>query len=190
MYHIGVFGSAIIEEEALVVAARSLGRVLGEHDCTVVTGACSGLPYLAAAEAARCGRDVWGFSPVRSLDEQRAFVPDDDLSIYSRLIYIPASFPFGENLDISKKYRNVISTAHCDAGIIIAGRWGTLHEFCSLLDYGKVVGVLTGTGGVADELPLLYEHISKPGSAEVIFDADPSVLVARIVTALDVRARS
>lgn len=58
-------------------------------------------------------------------------------------------------------YHNVLTTAACDAGIIIAGRWGSMNEFTNLYDMGKVIGVLTGTGGIADELPQLLKKISK-----------------------------
>jgi predicted Rossmann-fold nucleotide-binding protein len=190
MYSIGVFGSAVVEEDVLAGKARDIGRSLGKQECTVITGACSGLPYLAAAEAARCGREVWGFSPVRNLQEQQEFVPEDDLSIYSRLIYIPESFPLGTDVNVAKKYRNVISTSHCDAGIILSGRWGTLHEFCSLIDFGAVIGVLTAAGGIADHLPSLVSAIDKPGNGDVSFHAQPEMLVTMVIDALERRRRS
>ena len=60
-----------------------------------------------------------------------------------------------------KKYRNVSSTANCDAGIIISGRWGTMNEFTNLYDMGKVIGILTETSGVADEIKNLSKKINK-----------------------------
>jgi predicted Rossmann-fold nucleotide-binding protein len=187
MYSVGVYGSATAENDQIAAKARHTGQVLARYGCRIITGACSGLPYLAAAEAFRAGREVWGFSPVSDRQQQQAFVPDDDLTIYSRLIYLPEWFEYADNLNVAKKYRNVISTAHCDAGIIIAGAWGTLHEFCSLIDYGKVAGVLTRTGGIADMLPYLHTRIPAPSDAAMLFDADPDSLVERVVAALELR---
>jgi len=184
MFHIGVFGAAIVERQDLVPLAREIGRVLAAAEAIVITGACSGLPYQAAHAAAELGADVWGFSPVRSIEEQRRFTPQDDLSIYSRLIYPPDSFPFADDPLVCKKYRNVISTAHCDAGIIISGRWGTLNEFTNLVDFGKITGVLTNTGAIADELPGLTGRIRKEPSSTVIFDHEPQRLVERVLAAL------
>ena len=70
MYKIGVYGSAVASRQANAERAREIGRQLGTRECTVITGACSGLPYLAAAEAARAGRDIHGFSPVNDLEQQ------------------------------------------------------------------------------------------------------------------------
>ena len=71
-----------------------------------------------------------------------------------------------------------------DAGIIISGRWGTMNEFTNLHDMGKVIGVLTGTGGVADDLSSLSKKIHKPSKAVVIFDSSPEQLVKRILEEL------
>jgi predicted Rossmann-fold nucleotide-binding protein len=188
IYRVGIFGSATSAGADLIDRAGRIGRALAERNCGIITGACSGLPYAAARTAAACGAEVWGFSPMLDLEGQREFVPDDDPGIYSKLIYIPPSFEFIDSPEVRKKYRNVISTAHCDAGIIIAGRWGTLHEFTSLVDFGKVVGVLTGTGEIADELPHLVSVIDKPGSATILFNDSPEELAERVITELDRRS--
>ena len=46
---------------------------------------------------------------------------------------------------------------------------------------GKVVGVLTGTGGMADALPKLVPMVKKDSGAEVIFSGDPKELVKRVI---------
>lgn len=187
MYRIGVFGSSGIEGEELVAAAREIGRMLAGEGCVVITGACSGLPYAAAHAAATAGGQVWGFSPVSNMEEQTEFTPEDDLSIYSVLHFVPPSFPFNADLLVSKKYRNVISTAHCDAGIIIAGRWGTLNELTNLIDFGKVAGVLEMGGGVARELRGLTERVGIEGEARAVIDDDPARLVQRVLDELSRR---
>ncbi len=180
-YKIGVFGSAEDFDKSLVGKVKEIGKFLGKHKVIVVTGATSGLPYLASFEAYKNGAEIWGYSYEQNIENIKKRMPDHNLSIYSKLIYIPTSFPFASDIQVSKKYRNVISTANCDAGIIISGRWGTLNEFTNLYDMGKIIGVLTKTGGVADELPSLTQKISKKSKVKIIFSDIPSKLVKNII---------
>lgn len=184
-YKIGVFGSGngSQSDEIIKDAARAIGRALGTHanEVIIITGGCTGLPYIAAREATPMGSEVWGFSPVVDMEKQKNFTPDDDLSIYSKLIFVDKELPFAGNLRVSMKYRNVLSTAECDAGIVISGRWGSLNEFTNLVDMQKVVGVLTGTGEIADELPNLDAIVHKEGAGKIIFNDDPQNLVKEIL---------
>lgn len=184
---IGVYGSATAEREDAIEGARIIGRELALAGCTVITGACSGLPYLAAEAAARHGGRVHGFSPTHDIEEQRAFTPEDDLSVYSRLEFLPRAEPFLGELVVRKKYRNVRSTAACDGAILIQGRWGTLHEATSLVDFGAVIGVLEGTGEIADLFTELASRLGLDGGALLIRSSSPEELV-RLVTER-VRAR-
>lgn len=181
-FKIGVFGSAVDEGAKVMEKAREIGREFGKYKNRVimVTGACSGIPYEAAYEAAKLGVEVWGYSPVTNLKEQKIFTPDDDVSIYSKIIYVPKGFEFVDKPVVCKKYRNVISTANCDGAILISGRWGTLNEFTNLY-FEKVVGVLTGTGGVADELVRLWKKIKKRGVGKVIFNQSVKKLVKEVI---------
>jgi predicted Rossmann-fold nucleotide-binding protein len=186
-HKIGIFAPSTDDQPAMVVrAAVQIGRMLGEHagTVTIITGGCSGLPYVVAAEAAKIGTEVWGFSPVSNRSEQTEFAPNDDQSIYTRLEFVPADSLFEDSLRARMKYRNVISTFNCDAGIIISGKWGSLNEFTNLIDMGKTVGVLTGTSGIADELPALTQKISKPNQGKIIFDSDPQSLVEKLLASL------
>ena len=130
------------------------------------------------------GAEVWGFAPTVTMEEQRAFVPEDDLTIYTRLILIPRTFPFFDDMVVSKKYRNVLSTAHCDAGIVIGGKWGTLNEATNLLDFGKPVGILRSSGSVAMLLPGLIAELGVEDAARVFVHDDPTELVRLVVEGL------
>lgn len=193
-YRIGVYGSNVSEGVEAEENGKALGRALAARGCAVITGACSGMPYVVAHEAARCGAEVWGFTPELTFDAQRRAYPHDDLRIYAQLVYVPANYrelfmtpPASEARDWGGrlKYRNVISTVNADAGIIISGGWGTLNEFTNLIYDGKPIGVLTGTGGLADELPDWYPRLRKKTEADVYFEPDPEQLVARLIAALD-----
>lgn len=185
---IGIFGSAIYDSEEITAKARELGEVLAESDVVLITGACSGLPYEVALGAYNRNRtEIWGFSPAADYKGQVACTPDDDNTIYSRLIYTPEDFEFIDDVSVARKYRNVMSTATCDGGIIISGRYGTLNEFTNLYDMGKVIGVLTGTGGIADILPDLGKQISKTSRATVFFDSSVSALVNQVINEIRLR---
>jgi predicted Rossmann-fold nucleotide-binding protein len=186
-YKIGVFGSGVSGSPAVTKKAAALGSELAKRKAVVITGACSGLPYVAAQNAAKSGAKIWGFSPEINLAGQRRFTPNDDITIYAKLIYIPKNLTRQFKPAVFKKYRNVISTFTCDAGIVVAGRWGTMHEVASLYDYGKVIGVLTGTGGISAELARLNKKIHKPNAAKFIFNSSPQKLVSEVIKELNRR---
>ena len=67
---IGVMGSAggQIAAEHLALARR-LGHRIGERGCTIVTGACPGLPHAAVLGATEAGGVSLGVSPALSREE-------------------------------------------------------------------------------------------------------------------------
>jgi len=197
-YKIGVYGSNISEGEQAEALGKELGKILAQYHCIVITGACSGMPYIVAREAAQHGAEVWGFTPELNAEAQRRAYPNDDITIYKRLLYVPPTYkelfianPESEALDWAGrlKYRNVISTINSDAGIIISGGWGTLNEFTNLIYDGKPIGVLTGTGGLADELPVLYPKLRKKSQSVVVFENDPEKLVIELIAILQKKMR-
>lgn len=50
---------------------------------------------------------------------------------------------------------------------------------------GRIIGVLTETGGIADELQKLYEKIQKKTDAIVIFEKNPKILVEKMFQELN-----
>jgi predicted Rossmann-fold nucleotide-binding protein len=181
---IGIFGSIAGIDSKADEAASKLARALEKYadQIVVITGACPGLPYIVASHLAKKGAEVWGFSPRGDLVAQKKYSPNDDPEIYTKLIYSPPEIVDHYSLRVAFKYRNVLSTANCDAGIVISGRWGSLNEFTNLMDMQKLACVLTGTGGVADELPALTRRVKKEGQGIVIFDDDPERLVDQIMS--------
>jgi predicted Rossmann-fold nucleotide-binding protein len=137
-YKIGVYGSNISEGEKAGALGKELGKSLAKHGCIVITGGCSGMPYIVAHEAAQHGAEIWGFTPELNVEAQKKAYPYDDITIYKRLIYAPQNYkelfitaPASDTLDLAGrlKYRNAISTINSDAGIIISGGWGTHRCF-------------------------------------------------------------
>src|SRR4051794_21620365 len=123
-YKIGVYGSAAGDYSQFIKIAEEVGHALGKYSDSIIflTGACAGLPYAAAQAAASQGAEVWGYSSSLTLEELQSEYPNDDLTIYDKIIYVPPDFLFANNDRIRKKYRNIISTANCDAAIVISGR--------------------------------------------------------------------
>ncbi len=185
---IGVYGSAVSESPELDAKARELGEILADEDVILITGACSGLPYQVVSTAYKKNHnEIWGFSPATDHKGQLAFTPKDDSTIYTRLVYVPSDMEFASDIQVCIKFRNVLSTAACDGAVIISGRWGSMNEFTNLHDMGKVIGILTGTGGIADELPGLNAKVHKPSKAKVVFDSSPHSLVERVLEEVERR---
>jgi uncharacterized protein (TIGR00725 family) len=77
--------------------------------------------------------------------------------------------------------RELINIRSSDIVVVTGGRCGTLGEFAIAYEEGKLIGVLTGTGGITKVLPELVDTLAKRTGSEVIFDADPQQLVARLL---------
>src|SRR5438067_13895660 len=106
-YKIGVYGSNISEGEQAEALGKELGRTLARCHCTVITGACSGMPYIVAHAAAQHNAEVWGFTPELNAEAHRRAYPSDDSTIYKRLLCVPPNYkelfltdPESEALDL------------------------------------------------------------------------------------------
>jgi hypothetical protein len=77
--------------------------------------------------------------------------------------------------------RELINIRSSDIIVVAGGRSGTLGEFAIAYEEGKLIGVLTGTGGITPALPELETTLGKKTGAEVIYDDDPERLVQRLL---------
>ena len=139
---IGVMGSAGGRiSDAELSLARRLGRRIAERGCTIVTGACPGCrtpPYLAPP---RQGGESLGISPALSREEH-VNVYGSPLQPYTAMVFT------GSGL-MGRETHNIHSS---DFVIFVGGRSGTLGEFCIAYDEGKLIGVLTQSGGISDDI--------------------------------------
>lgn len=168
---VGVMGSASGPiDPAVATRARELGRAIAEAGCTLITGACPGLPQEAVLGASAYGGLVLGISPALSEQEHVERYTSPTVG-FDALIYT------GSGL----MGREVVNIRSSDIVVIVGGHSGTLGEFAIAYDEGRLIGVLTGTDGVADLVGELVERLAKNTGAKVLFDADPDRLVERLV---------
>ena len=175
---IGVMGSAgdasaASDKEALAKKANALAEALAAREVLLLTGATTGIVYLVGKAAHDAGTFHVGISPAGDKSEHvgKYKLPADacDLIVYTG---------FG------LKGRNVVLVRSCEVVLFIAGAMGSLNEFTIAHDEGKVIGCLTGTGGVADEADYLLRKFSKDTGARVFQNEDPAKLLDDCLQAL------
>ena len=168
---IGVMGSSggNLSEEVLRKAYR-LGEAIAERDAILITGGCPGLPYEAVRGAKATGGLVVGISPGLSIDEHRGKYASP-VEGFDVLIYT------GSGL-MGREITNIRS---CDIVVIAGGRTGTLGELAIAYDEGRLIGVLTGTGGITEIVEEILRVSGKETGACVLYDDDPVKLVDRLV---------
>jgi uncharacterized protein (TIGR00725 family) len=154
------------EKTRLKNLAERLGITLAESGCILVTGATTGLPDLVAQAFRRHGGFALGISPAQDRKEhlERYGLPDEgaDVIVYTGFGY---------------KGRNVINVRCADIVLLFGGATGTLNEFTIAYDEGKIIGVLEGTGGIADHIREVIQFCKRPTRGVVVFEKDPQKLV-------------
>lgn len=168
----GVMGAAsgAMSPEALALSYE-LGRAIARAGCTVLTGACPGLPHQAVLGAKAEGGLTVGISPAADRAEHvnRFGSPLDHLDF---VVFTGAGL-------MGREVPNVLSS---DVVVLVGGRSGTLGEFAIAYEEGKLIGVLEGTGGITPGIAGLVALCDKPTGAEVLYDPDPQALVSRLLS--------
>ena len=168
---IGVMGSAGGELDPEVrERCYQLGRAIAKAGCVLITGACPGLPYDSARGTKDGGGLSVGISPALSRSEHVKKY-ESPVDAYDVIIYT------GSGL-MGREVHNIHSS---DIVIICGGRSGTLGEFCIAFDEGKLIGVLAGSGGMADQLDSIVPKLGKSTGSQLLFEKDPERLVERCI---------
>jgi uncharacterized protein (TIGR00725 family) len=160
----GSAGGAISREQ--LALARRVGARIAQRGCTIVTGACPGLPHAAVLGAHDAGGQSLGISPAHSREEHLG-VYESPVEPYSAIVYT------GSGL-MGREVENIHSS---DFVAFIGGRSGTLGEFAIAYDEGKLIGILRNSGGISNELARIAGLIEKSTGAVLIEDDDPERLV-------------
>lgn len=151
--------------------ARRVGQAIAEKGHVLITGATTGVPYEAAKAAKKAGGSTIGFSPAGSqVEHAKKYCLPESSEIFDHIIYTEFGYTG----------RNLMMVRSADATIVIDGRVGTLNEFTSAFEENEIIGVLEGSGGVADETRRLLE-VAKKGMRKVIFDSGPERLVEKVI---------
>jgi uncharacterized protein (TIGR00725 family) len=170
---IGVFGSSGKFTEEVRRKAFELGREIAKHGCILITGATTGLPHEAVKGAKEEGGFSIGISPANDVDEHvnkyGMHKEPHDVIIFTGL---------------ERKGRNLVNVRSCDALIFVSGSYGSLNEFTTAYDEGRVIGVLEGTGGVSDHLRGIVRICNKETGARIFYDSDPRKLVENLLEVL------
>ncbi len=174
---IGIMGSASgnMTKQHLSRSYR-LGQAMAEHGCICITGACPGLPYETAKGVKSKGGLVVGISPGLSLQEH--IYKYHSPTSYTDVLIFTGSGLMG---------REITNIRSCDIVVIVGGRSGTLGEFSIAYDEGKLIGVLTGTGGIADFLTEIEKVIRKETGSTIIYDSSPTRLLKKLLKEYSVR---
>jgi uncharacterized protein (TIGR00725 family) len=128
------------------------------------------LPYEAARGAKSKGGMVVGISPALSIEEHQGRY-GSPVDAFDLLIYT------GSGL-MGREITNIRS---CDIVVIIGGRTGTLGELAIAYDEGRLIGVLTGTGGITDIVQEIIQATGKETGACILYDDEPSKLIDRLI---------
>ncbi|MBN2453933.1 hypothetical protein JXB11_00135 [Candidatus Woesearchaeota archaeon] len=170
---IGIIGSGTprLPEKVKRLAFRT-GKAIAEHNCILVNGACTGVPYESSKGAKKADGFVVGISPAKDMDEHLKHYkfPQDKFDV---LIF--SGFGF--------KGRNVLNVSSADCIIMICGSTGTLNEFSIAYDEGRVIGVLLGSGGISDQVREIIRLCNKETGATMIYEKDPYILVKKVILA-------
>lgn len=169
-YKIGVSGSAVNNcTPGAYAKAREVGRQIARAECVCVTGDTGGIPHAAAHGAKSAKGLTVGVSPAASEQEhlRKYRLPNDHLDVK-----IFTGFQYSG--------RNLLFIRACDAVIFVCGRIGTLNEFTIAFEDKKPIGILTGTGGIVEEIDHLLD-VAKRGRAKIVFDDDPKRLVEKVL---------
>lgn len=157
--------------------AYDLGKAIAKSGKTLLTGATVGLPLYAAM----------GFSSVNdSKGVSIGFSPANSFREHVATYKLPTKeFDYINFTSMEYVGRDIHLVRSSDAVITVGGRMGSLHEFATAIESRKVCGVLLGSGGLADYIPTLLEHVEAPNAKDVIYDNNPDRLVKKVIDALD-----
>lgn len=161
-----------------IALARRLGAAIAKRGALIVTGACPGLPHAAVLGAHGEGGESLGVSPAHSREEHVELY-ESPIEPYTMLVFT------GSGL-MGREVYNIHSS---DFVIFIGGRSGTLGEFCIAYDEGKLIGVLTGSGGISDRFAEIASMFEKYTGAMLIHDDDPARLVEKCTERFQAESR-
>jgi uncharacterized protein (TIGR00725 family) len=174
---IGVMGSASgdqLKSSEAREKAKALGTTIAERGYILLNGACPGLPDDALIAAREAGGLTIGISP--------AFSAYEHVNEYKSPMTPEIIMYTGQGF----MERDIVNIRSSDALVFVGGGVGTINEFTIAYNEGKPCGILTGTGGMADNVPHIIEDIcSREMTPNVVLHDDPEKLMDLLELVLD-----
>ena len=144
-YRICVIGAWRNYSKEAEVSAIKVGKWLAKNGHILITGACLGIPYLAAKSyMANGGIKSIGYSPANHKKHHKEANGLTSEDIFHELIFMKSKKP------LNYSERDIVNITNSDAVILISGRMGAIMEYTIAQDQKKPVGVIEGVGGASD----------------------------------------
>jgi len=152
---------------------KEVGREIIRQGGVLVTGATVGAPFWAAEGCKEEKGFSIGISPASTEQEhvKKYKLPTKEFDI---IIYTGFGY----------SGRNLLLTRSSDAVITVCGRVGTLNEFTIAFEDHKPIGILTGSGGIAESIDEIVAQCDRP-NAKIVYDEDPKKLVEKVIKLID-----
>jgi len=155
--------------------ARALGREIARAKAIVCTGTNRGFATYVAQGASSEGGTVIGLSPA-SNKEEHVSLYGLSLEYHDTIIYTGFGF----------SGRDMMLARSADVMIIGSGDAEHAYDIMLLLHEQKPTGVLEGAWLLDDALKDMIARSGR-GESGIVFDADPTTLVATLLKRLDTR---
>ncbi|MEK7103578.1 MAG: hypothetical protein AAB870_04490 [Patescibacteria group bacterium] len=132
----------------------------------ILTGGSLGIPGEIVKKANKAGIHTVAYSPDE--DKEKHHKRHDNLRLhhFNEVKHFPG---------FTMRSLEMIKDADCV--IALNGRMGTLSEITIALEEGKRVGIITGTGGIADHFEDISVFTQKDFSQNLFFSDDPKEVV-------------
>jgi len=152
---------------------KEIGREVVRQNGVLVTGATIGAPLWAATGCKEEDGFSIGISPASSeLEHVKKYklpTREFDIIIYTGFGY---------------SGRNLLLIRSSDAVVTVCGRIGTLNEFTIAFEDHKPIGVLIGSGGIAEEIEEIVRECGRP-NPKIVYDEDPKKLIEKLTRLID-----
>lgn len=169
---IALVSSAIeVTDKKLQSVANKIAEICYQNSIELVSGGCIGVTELATRTLAQLGGLTTVFSP--DVDGDSHSIRHDNLPLGIASHYFHTE-------GFTQRSLNMIN--YVDGLIVVGGRMGTLSEVSIALEEGKRVGVITNTGGIANQLENIIDLTQKDFTGKVLFSDNPDEVISWIIS--------
>jgi uncharacterized protein (TIGR00725 family) len=133
--------ASTIEASNVLKASQIVAYLQEKDDIEIATGGSHGVPGLIVQKAKSAGIKTMAYSPDEDKNGHAARHDSLDVRFFDEVTYLKGF-----------TMRSLAMLQASDGVLVLNGRMGTLSEFTIALEEGKRVGVVTSTGGIADQL--------------------------------------